>query len=76
MSSKRIRCLSPASVNVAFDLHTPKHPFMAGLEEIHLMYDKELSLQLFSGYSKNKCNPLGSCVRQVLTASEDLRCCS
>lgn len=75
MSSKCIWCVSQASVDIAFGLHTSEHPFMAGLEEIHLMYDKELSSQLSSGCSENKCNPLAGCVKQVLAVSEGLHCC-
>ena len=43
---------------------------MAGAEEVCLIHDKEQSLQLFLSYSKNKCNPLASCVEQVLTVCE------
>lgn len=43
---------------------------MAGVEEVCIIQNKELSLQLFEGYSKNKCNPLASHVEQVLTVSE------
>lgn len=43
---------------------------MAGVEEVCIIQNKELSLQLFEGYSKNKCNPLASHVERVLTVSE------
>lgn len=43
---------------------------MAGVEEVCIIQNKELSLQLLGFFSKNKCNPLASHVKQVLTVSE------
>ena len=59
-----------ACINIAFDLHTSKHALMAGVEEVCIIQNKELSLQLFGGYSKNRCNLLASHIEQVLTVSE------